>query len=99
MVKNKLEILNNICYTELVYERINKKLKSSFSKYDIEKMLFNIIEKTDENYFVKRGKNFYITNIEHNIKITVNSNTYRVITVDTLNKSFNSERQSPKAVN
>ena len=83
---NKIEILNNICYTELVYERINKKLNSQFSKPEIEKLLFNIIKNTDEINFEKIGKNFYVTDIENNIRITINSNTYRIITVDLLHK-------------
>ena len=83
---NKTEILNNICYTELVYERINKKLNSQFSKMEIEKKLFDIIDKTDEIYFRKTGKNIYVTNVENNIRITINSNTYRIITVDLLHK-------------
>jgi len=96
MAENKTEILKNICYTELVYKRINKKLNSTLSKGEIERMLFSIIDKTDVKDFEKRGKNFYITSVEHTIRITVNSHTYRVITVD---KSINSEKQSPKAVN
>lgn len=83
----KAEILTNICYTDLVYGRINKKLSGNYSKGKIESMLKNIIEKTQEINFVKKGKNFYITNSENNIKITVNSNTFRVITVDQLVKN------------
>ena len=79
---NKTKILSNICYTELVYERINKKLNCQFSKAEIEKMLFDIIKKTDEIHFRKTGKNIYVTNNEKNIRITINSYTYRVITVD-----------------
>jgi len=86
MTINKTEFLNNICYTELVYERINKKLNSKFSKSEIEKKLLDIIEKTDEINFRKTGKNFYVTNIENNIRITINSNTYRIITVDLASK-------------
>ncbi|MDR0438162.1 MAG: DUF3781 domain-containing protein [Bacteroidales bacterium] len=78
----KSEILKNICYTELVYERINKKLNTKFSKNEIEKLMFDVIQETNENCFEKIGKNYYITNTEHNIKITVNSNTFRIITVD-----------------
>jgi len=37
MKNYKNDILNKICYTELVYERINKKLNSEFSKMGIEK--------------------------------------------------------------
>ena len=84
---NKTEILNKICYTELVYERINKKLNGKFSKSEIEKMLFDIVKETQEIFFQKIGKNIYVTSREKNIKITINSNTYRVITVDKLIKT------------
>ena len=84
MCINKIEILDNICYTELVYERINKKLSNNFSKSEIEKMIFGIIKETQEMFFQKIGKNIYITNHEKKIKITANSTTCRVITVDTI---------------
>jgi hypothetical protein len=84
---NKSDILNNICYTELVYGRINKKLNTQYSKAEIEKLLYSIIEQTHEKYFQKIGKNIYVTSTENNIKITVNQNTYRIITVDRIAKS------------
>lgn len=80
----KNEILDKICYTELVYGRINKKLNTDFSKSEIEKMLFDILLETQEQYFQKTGKNIYVTNSENNIKITINYNTKRIITVDRL---------------
>ena len=86
MPTTKIKILNNICYTELVYGRINKKLKSNYSKPKIEQLIFDIIKETPETFFQKIGKNYYITNDKNNIKITVNSNTYRVITVDRTTK-------------
>ena len=79
---NKPEILSKICYTELVYQRINKKLKTELSKLEIEKMLFDILNETQEKYFKKIGKNIYVNNSDNNIKITINSNTFRIITVD-----------------
>ena len=79
---NKTQILDNICYTELVYERISKKLNSKFSKSDIEKMISGIIKETQEIFFEKIGKNIYVTNHEKEIRITINSTTYRIITVD-----------------
>lgn len=79
---NKTQILNNICYTELAYSRINKKLNSKFSKTKIEKMVFDIIQQTQETFFQRIGKNIYVMNPECNIKITINKNTYRIITVD-----------------
>jgi hypothetical protein len=83
---DKTRILNNICYTELVYGRINKKINSEFSKSEIEKKLFDIINQTEENFFQRIGKNIYVPNIENNIRITINSNTYRIITVDKIEK-------------
>ncbi|XLQ19645.1 MAG: DUF3781 domain-containing protein [Candidatus Moraniibacteriota bacterium] len=83
---DKKEILNNICYTELVYERINKKLNIKFSKKQIEELISKILNETEIKSFSKIGKNFYVTNIENNIKITINSNTFRIITVDRIEK-------------
>ncbi|MEA3452070.1 MAG: DUF3781 domain-containing protein, partial [Bacteroidota bacterium] len=54
---NKQEILENICYTELVYERINKKLNVKLSKIQIEEYISKILKKTEENIFSKKGKN------------------------------------------
>lgn len=82
MSTNKKEILENVCYTELVYGRINKKLNLKFSKKEIEDFIFKLLKETEEKFFSKIGKNFYVINIENNIKVTINSNTFRVITVD-----------------
>ncbi|MDN3618595.1 DUF3781 domain-containing protein [Polaribacter undariae] len=83
MIKiNKAEILEKHCYTELVYLRINKKLKTAFSKDEIEKFIRKVLEETTIENYLKKGKNFYISNFENNIRITVNSNTFRIITVD-----------------
>ena len=82
MNRSKKEILENICYTELVYERIHKKLNIEFSKNQIEAYLLQILKETDEVFYQKKGKNMYVINAEKNIRITINSNTVRVITVD-----------------
>ncbi|MBP6410711.1 MAG: DUF3781 domain-containing protein [Pseudarcicella sp.] len=82
----KKTILDKICYTELVYERINKKLKTELSKIEIEELIFTTIAETDENEFVKTGKNIYISNHERNLKLTINSFTNRIITADKLIK-------------
>ena len=86
MIINKKEIIENHCYTELVYQRINKKLSTSFSKQESEALIKKVLIETEIAQFEKIGKNFYISNIQHNIKITVNSNTFRIITVDRLVK-------------
>jgi len=79
---DKQAILHNICYTELVYDRINKKLNTILPKYEIEALIVGLIDQTEVNRFQKTGKNFYISNTQQNIRITINSNTFRVITVD-----------------
>ncbi len=79
-------ILEKICYTELVYERINKKLHVNLSKSEIEKMIFKIIKETDESNFKKKGKNIYIKNDEKNVILTINSYTNRIITADFFDK-------------
>lgn len=82
----KQKILCNIAYTELVYHRINKKLRSNFSKEEIEALILKIIKETNEKNFQKIGKNIYISNLKENITITINFNTYTVITVNQVRK-------------
>ena len=83
---NKKQIIDNHCYTKLVYQRINKKLNANFSEEETEQLIKKVLEETELAKFEKIGKNFYISNTNHNIKITVNSNTFRIITVDKLEK-------------
>jgi hypothetical protein len=84
MKSYKKEILEKLCYTELVYVRINKKLKINFPNDKIEELITSIILETDEKEFTKTGKNIYITNNERNIRLTINSHTNRIITADNL---------------
>lgn len=84
MSNYKKDILDKICYTELVYGRINKKLNTELSKEEIEKMILELITETDEIDFKKTGKNIYITNHKKNIRLTINSFTTRIITADRL---------------
>lgn len=86
MENYKKKILTNICYTELVYGRINKKLNIELSKEKIEEMILTIISETDDTDFIKKGKNIYITNNEKNVKLTINSYANRIITAEKLNK-------------
>ena len=50
----KKENLYNICYTELVYGRINKKLNKELTKDKIEEVILAIIKETDDSEFFKR---------------------------------------------
>lgn len=92
MNKYKKEILDKLCYTELVYGRINKKLNIKLSKDKIKELISAIISETDEANFNKTGKNIYITNIEKNIRLTINSFTHRIITADKLIKITTKEK-------
>ncbi|PQF23171.1 DUF3781 domain-containing protein [Enterococcus mundtii] len=76
-------ILASLGYTPLVYSRINKKLAINLSKKEIETFIYSAISAPHAT-IEKKGKNFYIYNIEVSVRITVNSTTYRVITVDRL---------------
>ncbi len=86
MTKVKQLIISNLCYTELVYGRINKKLAINFSNEQIELFIYETLKMTNEKSYTKTGKNYYVTNTENNIRLTINSNTFRVITVDKIEK-------------
>lgn len=88
----KSEILDKICYTDLVYERINKKLNIQLPKDEIEKMILKIIEETESTKFQKKGKNIYITNNYRNVRLTINSFTNRLITADRLKEKQQKEK-------
>lgn len=85
----KTEILQKLCYTDLVYGRINKKLSCQLTNDEIKELIFKVITETKEEFFERKGKNVYITNCGQNIRITVNQNTFRVITVDLIAKTTN----------
>jgi hypothetical protein len=82
MIKN--EIIQKHCYTKLVYQRINKKLKTSFTNKESEALIKKVLQETVIENYLKKGKNFYISNKAYGIRITINSNTFRIITVDKL---------------
>jgi hypothetical protein len=88
MLNYKKVILDKICYTKLVYGRINKKLNWMLSDDEIEEAILNILIVTNESEFQKTGKNIYISNDEKNIRLTLNSFTNRIITADKLNKKL-----------
>jgi hypothetical protein len=57
-------------------------------------MLLTVIKETKEEFFQKTGKNIYVTNNENNIRITINSYTFRVITVDSITKEHSKVRDN-----
>ncbi|OFI48504.1 hypothetical protein BG261_06295 [Floricoccus tropicus] len=74
-------ILKNLCYTELVYARINKKLGFNIDNIAIENLILSLIS-DDSSVIEKIAKNYYVKNYSENISATINSYTYRVITVN-----------------
>ena len=82
MEKVRQSILQNLCYTDLVYSRINKKLGTNLSRSDIEVLIHDALTGTSINDIVRIGKNYYATCDKHNMRITINSRTFRVITID-----------------
>ena len=60
----KQEIIENICYTDLVYERINKKLNIKFSKKQIEEFIFKTLKETDEFFFKKKMEKTFMLRIQ-----------------------------------
>ena len=83
---NKSEIPQNHCHTEFVYQRINKKLGVNFLYEEIEALIKRVASETTLNCFLKKGGNYYISSKENNSRITINSATFRVITVDKIIK-------------
>ncbi|WP_163323830.1 DUF3781 domain-containing protein [Draconibacterium mangrovi] len=80
----KNEIAEKICYTDLVYGRINKKLNIELPNDKIEEMVCSIINETEETNLQLKGKNIYITNKTRKVRLTINKNTFRIITADRL---------------
>lgn len=74
-------ILENICYTDQVFYRFNKKLKSSLNNDEIKKMV-ELILTDDNSKIIRQGKNYYISNEEYKIRLTINTSNYRLITAD-----------------
>ena len=86
MKDDKQMIIKNLCYTQLVYSRVNKKLRTNLQNEEIELFIDKILKKSDEKFYTKTGKNYYVTNTENNIRLTINSNTFRLITVNKIKK-------------
>ena len=86
MSSYKKIILEHLCYTALVYGRINKKLGLALSDVQIEGLVLAVVNASDETAFVKSGKNIYVSNKEYGIVLTVNSFTNRIITADRMSE-------------
>ncbi|MGQ2375645.1 DUF3781 domain-containing protein [Companilactobacillus zhachilii] len=81
MIPGYKVFLNNVCYTPLVFNRVNKKLQVNLSNEEI-KTLVNQIIQDKATTIVKDGKNYYLQNDD--IELVINSFNYRLITVNKL---------------
>jgi len=79
MIPTRQEFLNNICYTDLVFGRVTKKLKTVYSIDEI-KNLVNQIISDPETTINKQGKNYYLQN--ESVELVVNSFNFRLITTN-----------------
>lgn len=75
------QIKAHVCYTDLVYQRVNKKLKTDLSREGIE-ALVNEILMDDTSTVEKRGKNYYVTSYSQRVCLTINSYNFRLITAN-----------------
>lgn len=79
MLPNRETFLNNICYTDLVFKCVNKKLQTDYSIVEI-KNLANQIIGNPQTTITKNGKNYYL--LYQNIELVVNSFNFRLITAN-----------------
>ncbi|WP_300559440.1 DUF3781 domain-containing protein [Companilactobacillus sp.] len=75
------QIMENICYTELVFDRINKKLGTDLNQSEIKSFIQTTLKRHD-CVIEHLGKNYYVTCPSQYIRLTVNASNYRLITVD-----------------
>ncbi|MCP8857036.1 DUF3781 domain-containing protein [Latilactobacillus fuchuensis] len=78
----KNDLLATVCYTSLVYQRVNKKLATQFSELEIEKLVQAVINNADS--IVLTGKNYYVDDYQRQISLTINAGNHRLITANQL---------------
>jgi hypothetical protein len=82
MIPGYKVFLNNVCYTPLVFNRVNKKLQVNLSNEEIKTLVEPNHSVTKATTIVKNGKNYYLQN--NDIELVINSFNYRLITVNKL---------------
>lgn len=87
------KIASNIGYTQLVYDRFNKKLKTNYTSSQIEELVQIILLAADTE-ITHLGKNYYVWQPARKIQLTINANNYRLITADSA-KKIPAQRNNP----
>ncbi|HJE86748.1 DUF3781 domain-containing protein [Levilactobacillus brevis] len=75
------QIKAQVCYTELVYGRVKKKLAVNLTKAEVGSLVIAVLGDgaTDVE---KLGKNYYVTNSTRRAQLVINSFNYRLITAN-----------------
>lgn len=79
MIPERNIFLENVCYTPLVFGRVNKKLSLNLDNDEIKNLVDKIII-DNSTTIIKKGKNYYLRN--DNIELVINSFNYRLITAN-----------------
>lgn len=75
------QIKAHVCYTKLVYQRVNKKLAVNLTKAEVEALVIAVLDDVASSV-EKLGKNYYVTNSTQRVQLVINSFNYRLITVN-----------------
>ncbi len=78
------QIRKRLCYTPLVYQRFNQKMKTDYAQDEIESFINQVIDTCASEQIRRIGKNYYLINHSFNIRLTINANTFRLITINKL---------------
>lgn len=90
------KIASNIGYTQLVYDRFNKKLKTNYTSSQIEELVQIILLAADTE-ITHLGKNYYVWQPARKIQLTINVNNYRLITADSAKKIPTQKKAAEKS--
>lgn len=79
----QFEILDNLSYEDLDWERVNRELNTNYSKARIMNYILAIMMKS-EIYIIENECNYFIGDNEYNLEIILDKNTYKIISVTRL---------------
>ena len=71
-------IQSRVCYTDLVYQRVNKKLNRDMTPAQIEALVQRVLN-NELTSILCQGKNYYIEDKIEDVVLTINRNNYRLI--------------------
>ncbi|WP_318765025.1 DUF3781 domain-containing protein [Lactiplantibacillus carotarum] len=77
-------IKSKLCYTPLVFERVNKKLDLNQDEAATKALVNHVLAQPDG--IDRRGKNYYVQSRKYQVELTVNASNYRLITVNRISE-------------